>query len=111
MDIIKTLEIFDKYACKYLRREGNIIQGSLDAKYWFNIAGFVTDTTANYKPKEELDFVDEDIKEYFKQSPAKEGFSTISNGYCKGTPTMMQLVKELRTFNKNFKENVGDNGS
>ena len=28
------------------------------------------------------------------------------NSYFKGTPTMMQLVKELRTFNERFKDNV-----
>ena len=106
MDIKNTIEIFDKCACKYLRKEGNSIQGSLDAINWFNI-----DDTSNSKTKDELEFVDEDIKEYFKQPPAKEGFSTMQNAYFKGTPTMMQLVKELRNFNKNFKENVGDNGS
>jgi hypothetical protein len=46
--------------------------------------------------KDELEFVDDDIKEYFGKEST----------YFIGTPTMMQLVKELRIFNENFKNKM-----
>lgn len=36
-NLLYTMEIFRIYACKYLRKQDNLIQGSLDSIHWFNI--------------------------------------------------------------------------
>ena len=105
MNIKETLEIFNTYGCRYLRRQGiDTIQGSVDSINWVNIEGKSTPTSFISTHENELDFVDDDIKKYFKQPPAKEGFSTMANSYFKGTPSLMQLVKEIRILNINLEK-------